>query len=55
MPIIADRKTGEIISAPKLTQEQRQRAWEIIVRAYVEKHPELQQLGKEDGNERGPE
>lgn len=56
MPIRIDRKTGNLLTTQKLTPEQRQRVWEIIVRAYVEKHLELlQQLGKEDGNERGPE
>lgn len=56
MPIKIDRNTEKILSAPQLTPEQNQKAWEIIVKAYVKKHPELlQQLGKEDGNERGPE
>ena len=31
MPIIVSRKTGEIVSVPEYTQEQKNKAWEIIV------------------------
>ena len=31
MPIIVSRKTGEIVSAPEYTQEQKNKAWEIII------------------------
>lgn len=37
MPIIVSRKTGEIVSAPEYTQEQKNRAWEYIVRQNTEK------------------
>ena len=40
-PIIVDRKTGEIISAPVLTPEQRDKMWELYVRCYVRRHPEI--------------
>lgn len=40
-PIVMDRKTHEIISAPDLTQEQRNLLWEHIVRAYLDAHPEV--------------
>ena len=40
MPIVVSRSTGDIKS-PKLTQEQSQKAWEIIVRECVKKHPEI--------------
>lgn len=40
MPIVINRSTGDVKS-PKLTQEQSQKAWEIIVREYVKKHPEI--------------
>lgn len=41
MPIVIDRKSQEIISAPKLTQEQRNALWEHIFRAYLKNHPEV--------------
>ena len=40
-PIIVSRKTGEIISAPVLTQEQRDKLWEQYIRCYVRRNPEL--------------
>jgi len=40
-PIVMDRKTHEIISAPVLTQEHRNLLWEHIVRAYLDAHPEV--------------
>lgn len=40
-PIVISRNTGEIISAPVLTPEQRDAAWEAIVSAYARKHPEI--------------
>lgn len=40
MPIVISRSTSEV-SAPKLTPEQSQKAWEVIVRALAEKHPEI--------------
>lgn len=55
MPIKIDRNTGEVLSAPELTPEQNQRAWEIIVNTYVEKHPEKLLEHAEDENDKGPE
>ena len=37
MPIIVSRKTGEIVSVPEYTQEQKNKAWEYIVRQNAEK------------------
>jgi hypothetical protein len=37
MPIIVSRKTGQIVSVPEYSQEQKNRAWEIIVRQNAEK------------------
>ena len=52
MPIKAERHTGKIISAPELTQEQKDKLWGSIVQAWVKKHPEefreLVQGKKED-------
>ena len=51
MPIVISRKTGEVISAPVLTPEQREAAWEAVIRAHVRKHPEIfqtQDTAKED-------
>lgn len=51
-PIKAERHTGKSISAPELTQEQKDKLWEVIVQAWIEKHPEefreLVQGKKED-------
>ena len=41
MPIVVSRETGKIISAPELTQADRDRAWEAVVRAFAKRHPEL--------------
>lgn len=38
--IVLDRKTGEVLQREELTPEQRQTAWEQILRAYLEAHPE---------------
>ena len=38
MPIIVDRCTGEIMSAPDITQEQRDRLWEAVVWSWAEKN-----------------
>ena len=52
MPIKAERHTGKIISAPELTQEQKDALWGVIVQVWVKKHPEkfseLVQGKKED-------
>lgn len=38
--IVLDRKTGEVLEQEPLTETQRQTAWEQILRAYLEAHPE---------------
>ncbi len=47
MPIVVSRQTGQIISAPELTQEQKDVAWAAIVKAYAQKHPEIFNTDKE--------
>lgn len=41
MPIVISRQTGEILSKPEYTQEQYDRAWEQLVKAFAAKHPEV--------------
>lgn len=41
MPIVISRKTGERLSEPVLTPEQKNRLWEAYVNAYIDRHPEL--------------
>lgn len=41
MPIVVSRRTGKKVSAPELTQEQRDALWSAIVTAYAQKHPEI--------------
>lgn len=41
MPIVIDRHTGEVISRPEITQQQRNALWGVIVRSYTQKHPEI--------------
>lgn len=41
MPIVISRATGELVSAPKVTQEQNDAAWEHILKAYLAAHPEV--------------
>lgn len=43
MPIVIDRHSLENPEPPKLTPEQSQRAWEAILRAYIQSHPEGRQ------------
>lgn len=40
MSIKVKRHTGKIISAPELTQEQKDKLWGSIVQAWTKKHPE---------------
>ncbi len=40
-PIVIDRTTGSVKSAPELTATQRDTLWGEIIRAYVRKHPEV--------------
>ena len=39
MPIVMTR-SGEVISAPVLTPEQRNKLWEHVVRNWAKAHPE---------------
>lgn len=55
MAIVIDRKTGEILAAHELTSEQKQKAWESIVKTYAERHPEkLQELIETKEKNEGP-
>lgn len=40
MPIVISRDTGKIISRPEYTQDEIDRAWEQIVRAWCKKYPD---------------
>lgn len=40
MPIVISRKTGEVQQPVKLTQEQSDLAWELILKAFIAAHPE---------------
>ena len=40
-PIVVDRKTKQIVSAPTITQGQWDRLWEQYVRSYVRRNPEI--------------
>lgn len=55
MPI-AVSLTGEILSMPEITDEQREMLWSVIIRAHVRSHPELlRNLGKQKAGETGEE
>ena len=41
MPIVISRQTGAPVQASPMTQEQTNLAWEHILRAYLDKHPEV--------------
>ena len=47
MPIVVSRNTKEVISGTELSQEQKDAAWAVIVRAYAQKHPEIFNTEKE--------
>ena len=47
MPIVISRGTGKMVTAPELTQEQRDALWGAIVTAYAQKHPEIFNTEKE--------
>lgn len=51
MKIVIDRNTGEILSAPELTQAQKDTLWAEIVRNYARKHPEVFKQGADDDAE----
>lgn len=40
MPIVVDRRTGEIISKPEITQEQKNTVWERVIRNWIDMNPE---------------
>ncbi len=50
MPIVISRATGEILSAPEITQSQQDKLWGTIVRNYAKKHPEI--FAEEEHHER---
>lgn len=41
MPIVINRHTGEVISRPEITPQQKQALWEAYVRSWLDKHPEI--------------
>lgn len=41
MPIVISRATGEVLSAPDIPQDQRDKLWSAVVKNYVKKHPEI--------------
>lgn len=41
MPIVISREAGAPVQASPMTQEQTNAVWEIILRAYLSKHPEV--------------
>ena len=40
MPIVISRQTGEILSMPEYTQDDYDRAWEALAKAWAKAHPE---------------
>lgn len=40
MPIVIDRKSGDVIAAPHVTEEDRVKLWETVLRAWCAQHPE---------------
>lgn len=40
MPIIISRKTGDLLAYTKPTHEQKDAAWEQIIRNYAQAHPD---------------
>ena len=51
--IAISRSTGQVIHMDKLPPEQNQKAWEMILKAHVQLHPELLETQKEVQHERG--
>ena len=41
MPIVISRTTGNVSVEQKLPQDQNQKAWEMILKAYIKQHPEV--------------
>lgn len=40
MPIVINRHTGEVISRPEITQQQRNKLWEFYLNKWMDKHPD---------------
>lgn len=40
MPIVVSQQTGKIISKPDYTQDDYDRAWEAVARAWAKKYPD---------------
>ena len=40
MPLVIDRKTGTVLEDTAFTQEQSDRAWAIILEAFLRRNPE---------------
>ena len=55
MPIVIDRKTGEVLSASKYTEEEKEEAWKAIVLSAAKAHPELFLNFVEEEKDKGPE
>lgn len=47
MPIVISRK-GEILQAPVLSQEQKDKAWETLTVGWAKSHPDVLKQLKED-------
>ena len=41
MPIVISRAACEVVSTPEYSQDRKDKAWEAVVRNYVQKHPEI--------------
>jgi len=47
MPIVISRK-GEILQAPALSQDQKDKAWEALTRGWAKTHPDVLKQLKEE-------
>lgn len=43
MPIVVPRRRDAEITQTAVSKEQRENAWEAIIKAYINKHPEVLQ------------
>lgn len=41
MPIVISRSGEQAVAAAPLSAEQREKAWEYILKKYLDKHPEV--------------
>lgn len=46
--ITVSRKTGKVIHMDRLTPEQNQKAWEMVLQSHVKLHPEMLETLKEE-------